>query len=297
MDFRTSSGAPLLEWTGPEDAFRAWQECSRGRPCDYTGLSYEKLRAGTGIQWPCNEEHPDGTVRLYTDGTFSTEPDYCETFGHDLLTGAQVAEQAFRALETHGRAVFKSADYVPPAEETTVDYPLQFTTGRTVYQFHTRTRTARARQLNRAAPSAWVEISPTVAAGLDIAEGDVVRVRSRRGELVTPARVSNVRDGTVFAPFHYGYWDSSGAGPGGLPTAANELTLTEWDPVSKQPLFKNAAVRLEKIADAAGPAPAPTTAASRPADPHAVPPTVGGADAEAQEHLGSVGGSTGRMLP
>jgi anaerobic selenocysteine-containing dehydrogenase len=178
-----------------------------------------------------------------------------------------------------------------------VDYPLQFTTGRTVYQFHTRTRTARARQLNQAAPAAWVEISPRVAAGLGIAEGDIVRVRSRRGELVAPARVSNVRDGTVFAPFHYGYWDSSGAGPGGLPTAANELTLTEWDPVSKQPLFKNAAVRLEKIADAAGPAPAPTTAASRPVDAHTVPPTVGGADAEAQEHLGAVGGSTGRMLP
>jgi hypothetical protein len=67
--------------------------------------------------------------------------------------------------------------------------------------------------------------------------------------------------------------------------------------VSKQPLFKTAAVRLEKIADAAGPAPAPTTAASRPADPHTVPPTVGGADAEAQERVGAVDASNGQVLP
>ncbi len=50
-------------------------------------------------------------------------------------------------------------------------------------------------------------------------------------------------------------------------TAANELTITEWDPVSKQPIFKNAAVRVEKIGSGNGPAPAPTTTASRPAGP------------------------------
>jgi predicted molibdopterin-dependent oxidoreductase YjgC len=94
-----------------------------------------------------------------------------------------------------------------------------------------------------------------------------------------------VRDGTVFAPFHYGYWDSGRSGPDGHPTAANELTMTEWDPVSKQPLFKNAAVRVEKVADGTGPSPAPTTAASRPTDVSGVPVTVGGGDAEASESM------------
>jgi len=99
-----------------------------------------------------------------------------------------------------------------------------------------------------------------------------------------PARVGQVRKGTVFAPFHYGYWEQERSGPGDdRPTAANELTETEWDPVSKQPILKVAAVKVEKVADAVGPAPAPTTTASRPADPHAAPPTVGGADAEVQE--------------
>jgi predicted molibdopterin-dependent oxidoreductase YjgC len=94
-----------------------------------------------------------------------------------------------------------------------------------------------------------------------------------------------VREGTVFAPFHYGYFEEHRSGPDGRPTAANELTMTEWDPVSKQPIFKVAAVRVEKIADGAGPSPAPTTTASRPADPGGVPPTVGGRDGEADEVL------------
>jgi anaerobic selenocysteine-containing dehydrogenase len=294
MDFRTRSGKPLLDWAGPEDGFRAWQECSRGRPCDYTGISYERLRGGSGIPWPCNDEHPDGTVRLYGDGVFPTEPDYCESFGHDLLTGASVGEQAFRAMETHGRAIIKAAEYAPPHEEPDDDYPLRYTTGRTAYQFHTRTRTGRARQLNKAAPAAWVEISVPDATELGIAEGDLVRVSSRRGELLVPARVGNVREGTVFAPFHYGYWEAGGTGPGDRPSAANELTVTEWDPVSKQPIFKNAAVRVEKVTDGTGPSPAPTTAASRPADPRGVPPTVGGPSAEAVGVVGAWREAAGR---
>jgi anaerobic selenocysteine-containing dehydrogenase len=115
----------------------------------------------------------------------------------------------------------------------------------------------------------WVELSAEDASSLGIREGDIVRVSSRRGLIEAPARVSGVRPGTVFAPFHYGYWDSAGpsgpAGPGqdSPRTAANELTITEWDPVSKQPLFKNAAVKVEKIRDGDGPAPAPNTTASR----------------------------------
>jgi predicted molibdopterin-dependent oxidoreductase YjgC len=54
MGFTDRDGAPLIRWRTPEEAFEAWRECTRGRPCDYTGLSYEKLRGPTGIPWPCN---------------------------------------------------------------------------------------------------------------------------------------------------------------------------------------------------------------------------------------------------
>jgi anaerobic selenocysteine-containing dehydrogenase len=69
-----------------------------------------------------------------------------------------------------------------------------------------------------------------------VAEGDLLRVSSPRGSIQAPVRVSPVREGVVFIPFHYGYWDvGEDAGPDGRPRAANELTMTIWDPISTQP--------------------------------------------------------------
>jgi anaerobic selenocysteine-containing dehydrogenase len=160
---------------------------------------------------------------------------------------------------------------------TSADYPLVLTTGRTVYHFHTRTKTARAPQLDAAAPEAWVELAAQDADELGIREGDLVRVDSPRGALQAPARISGIRPGVVFVPFHYGTWDAAGSGPSGT---ANELTITSWDPVSKQPLFKVAAVRVTKVGDAVGPARAPTIGAPAPIGA-GVPSTAGGAAAEA----------------
>jgi hypothetical protein len=92
---------------------------------------------------------------------------------------------------------------------------------------------------------------------------------------VVRARIGQVMPGAVFAPFHYGSWDLAGEDPGDQRRQANELTMTVWDPVSKQPYFKTAACRVTKLRDGDGPAPAPTTAASAPATGAA--PTAGGA--------------------
>ena len=152
---------------------------------------------------------------------------------------------------------------------------MRYTTGRTVYQFHTRTKTGRARSLNDAAPDAWVEVSPADAARYGVSEGDVVRVQSPRGAIEVRARVGQVMEGAVFAPFHYGSWDLDGLAPGDQHRQANELTMTVWDPVSKQPYFKTAACRVTKLFDGDGPSPAPTTTASRPAR-RRLPETSGG---------------------
>ena len=147
---------------------------------------------------------PDGVERLYTDGQFNTDPDFCETFGHDLATGAPRTPTEYRALEPDGRAFLYGVEYEPGPETTDDEYPTLLTTGRTVYQFHTRTKTGRSPQLDRAAPDAWVEISAQDAAALSIAEGDLVRVESRRGHVEIKARVTDIRRGVVFVPFHYG---------------------------------------------------------------------------------------------
>jgi len=275
-------GAPLVKWRTPEECFQAFRQVTRGRPCDYGGFSYQKLRDSGGIQWPCTQEDSPGTERLYTDYHFHTETDECEDYGHDLLTGALFERKDHAVLNPAGRAVLKAAQFTPPHELPDQDYPLLFTTGRTAYHFHTRTKTAHARQLAAAAPDTWVELSPADADRLGIGEGDQVRVESRRGYLEGRARISGIREGMVFAPFHYGYWDNTAAGgrqgaePDGHSRAANELTSTEWDPVSKQPLFKTAAVRVTRLADADGvPSPAPTTTASQPVR-SGVPATTGG---------------------
>jgi anaerobic selenocysteine-containing dehydrogenase len=266
LDLKDKDGRPLPAWSTPEECFEAFKRCTRGRPCDYTGLTYEKLRGGSGIQWPCNETATDGTPRLYEDAGFWTGPDVCEDYGHDLNVGNAFSRMEFAALNPQGRAILKPADWTPPHEGTREEYPFELDTGRTVYHFHTRTKTGRAPQLDAAAPDVWVEVSRADADRLGIAEGDVLRVESERGAVEAPARISRIREGAVFVPFHYGYWDEpEGFEPNGRPRAANELTMTIWDPVSKQPLFKAGAVRLVKVAAGEAPAPAPTMTASEPA--------------------------------
>jgi anaerobic selenocysteine-containing dehydrogenase len=282
LGLEDKDGAPLVRWSDPAGAFEGWRECSRGRPCDYTGLSYDKLRGGSGIQWPCTDEHPYGTERLYEDGRFWADAGYCEEYGRDMVTGAPVSATEYKALNPDGKAVLRAAEYLPPHELPSEEFPFQLITGRTLYHFHTRTKTARASQLQAAAPDVWVEMAASDAADRGLGEGDLLEITTPRGRVEARLRVSGIRPGVVFLPFHYGYWDASDH----RGRAANELTVTDWDPVSKQPLFKTAAAAVRRLAEAAGtPSPAPTTTASAPAV-GSPPPTTGGRAAEAVELIG-----------
>ncbi|MEU2006971.1 nitrate reductase [Rhodococcus sp. NPDC019616] len=285
MGFRDKDGNPLPSWNDPESAFEAWKKCSAGRPCDYTGMTYDKLRGGSGIQWPCTAENPEGTERIYVDGNFWSSPEYCESYGKDLVTGAPLEPTEYRAMNPSGKAIIKAAEYLEPHEVPDTEYPFALITGRTLYQFHTRTKTGRAPQLNAAAPEVWVEVSAQDASRLDVAEGDVVEISSPRSSMRARVRVSEIRQGVLFVPFHYGYWDTTDRDHD---RAANELTLTDWDPASKQPIFKTAAARLRRIHAGDGPSAAPTTTASAPVGP-GVPPTVGGASALTDESLAPMG--------
>jgi anaerobic selenocysteine-containing dehydrogenase len=242
------------------------------------------LRAApSGIQWPCNADNPHGTERLYVNGRFWSAPDACESYGRDLVTGAPLEETEYCALNPDAKAVLKAAEYLPAHEQPDEQHPFMLITGRTLYQFHTRTKTGRVPQLQAAAPQVWVECSAADAQRLGVAEGDLAEVASPRGVVRARVRISGIREGVLFLPFHYGYWDAGGAAPGDeAGRAANELTITDWDPVSKQPLFKTAAATLTRICGGDGPAPAPTISASRPVSVD-VPPTLGGHPARVEE--------------
>ena len=284
LDLRDKDGAPLVKWATPEEAFEAWKDCSRGRPCDYSGMTYDMLRAGSGIQWPCNAEHPQGSERMYIDGAFWAHPDDCESYGRDLITGTPAEATEYKALNPEGKAMLKAAEYLPPHEIPSSEYPFQLITGRTLYHFHTRTKTGRAPQLQAAAPEVWVEVSAADCEAQGWQEGDLLRISTPRGAVEARLRVGGIRKGVLFLPFHYGYWDT---GTDGHRRAANELTVTDWDPVSKQPLFKTAAAAARISASGGVPAPAPTTAASRPIGA-GVPTTHGDATALVTEDMGGV---------
>jgi assimilatory nitrate reductase catalytic subunit len=195
-------------WTGPEDAFEEWRRVSAGRLCDYSGMTWDGIEAAGGIQWPSTDGA--GTRRLYTDGRFPT-PD--------------------------GRARLAVVDRRPVSDRPRPQYPLVLNTGRTVEHWHTRTKTGRVPILEGLAPEAWVEINPVDAGRLGLRSGEPVKVVSERGaiERITARVTAVVRAGEVFIPFHY---DEA---------CVNRLTMNEFDPVSREPNYKQCAVRVEHL--------------------------------------------------
>ncbi|WP_405429506.1 molybdopterin oxidoreductase family protein [Micromonospora sp. NBC_00617] len=194
--------------TDPATVFAELRRASAGGVADYAGIDWARIDDTDGVFWPCPSEDGPDTPRLFTD-RFGT-PD--------------------------GRARFHAVDHRPAAEEVCATYPLHFTTGRVLAQYQSGTQTRRVAALRRAAPEAFVELHPDLAARLGIDDGDPVRVTSRRGELHAPARLSSgIRPDTVFAPFH---WPGAGR--------ANSVTNDAVDPISGMPEFKICAVRVEK---------------------------------------------------
>jgi anaerobic selenocysteine-containing dehydrogenase len=174
-----------VKWTDPEAAFEEFKRCVADRPCSYRDITYERLRGGSGIQW--------GGERLYADGKFFASPDVCESYGRDLLTGAALEPTEYRALNPDGNAILKACDYVPPHEPPDDAHPLRLNTGRTLFHFHTRTKTARAPQLQAAAPDVWVELSAADARRLQLSRAtspkSALRAERCKGRCGSPVSV------------------------------------------------------------------------------------------------------------
>ena len=203
----------------PREIFDELRIASKGGIADYYGITYEKIEANMGIVWPCPSlDHP-GTPRLFEPGSWNP-----------------IAKGAGPFYFPDGKARFNVAAYRPPTEDVDEEYPIILTTGRVVSQFLSGTQTRRIGPLVDQYPEPKIEMHPKLAQKYGIANGDWVRVESRRGDLTLQASVlTTIRPDTIFIPYH---WPNR--------RSANQLTISAQDPVSKIPEYKVCAVRMKK---------------------------------------------------
>ncbi|MDQ6961835.1 MAG: molybdopterin-dependent oxidoreductase [Mariprofundaceae bacterium] len=219
-DFAVSLGQKLgKDWSDSfayqkaEDIFSEHCALTQGKDLDIAGLSYAILDQHGPQQWPFPKgQIPNQAQRLYSDGLFET---------------------------TDKKARFIDVKYRPVAEATDEEYPLSLTTGRIRDQWHTMTKTAHVPALMQHYAIPQLQIHPNDAKAYKIKEEQLVRISSRRGEVIAPAKISDdIRQGLVFLPMH---WGEMSAKKGQV----NHLTMIAVDPISKQPEFKHTAVNLE----------------------------------------------------
>ena len=172
----------------------------------YAGITYARLLRGDKLPWPCpHPEHP-GTPFLHRDKF------------------------------TRGLGKFFAIDYIPPAEWPDEKYPFLLSTGRLLYHYHTGSMTRRTAALPQYVAGPYMEMNPLDMEKMAVADGEEVKVVSRRGEIKIPAKKSPRVDlGSVFIPFHF------------AEAAANMLTNDAFDPIAKIPEYKVAACSINKI--------------------------------------------------
>jgi ferredoxin-nitrate reductase len=205
--------AKYFNFSDSADVYAEFVQLTRNRPCDMAGLSHELLGEKGAIQWPFPANSPEFShnKRLYTDFCFHTP---------------------------NGKAQFASFHAKGLAELPDEKYPFVLTIGRLYGHWHTQTRTGLIDKITKMHPHPFIEINPQDASTLGIKDGDMVEVRSRRGQAQFPARItSGITHGTVFVPMHWGALWANNA-------EANSLTHPTACPYSIQPELKACAVKI-----------------------------------------------------
>ena len=195
------------DW-GPPDAERVWDELRSLSPV-HAGMSYARLEASRGLRWPCYDEHHPGEVFLH----------------------ARLWERPVKGP----RAPFSVVDHKPPVDVLSAEFPLRLTTGRRLAEYNTGVQTGAYRSPTRRGET--IDLSPEDARTYGVEAGELVRVVSRRGAVMTPVYIDpTLRPGLAFMTFHF---------PEQVPT--NQLTIDAQDLKSGTAEFKATAIRLERV--------------------------------------------------
>jgi assimilatory nitrate reductase catalytic subunit len=193
-----------------EQVFEEMKELSRGRMLDISGMSYDRIEHKRGLQWPCRDGDEDGEQRLYSDGVFQ-------------FPG--------------GKARLIPLSFIDNNERPDDEYPFWLNSGRVVEHFHSRTRTGKVANQNKFSPTPYMEMNPDAAFELSVEHGSYARLISRRGDAVVLVQCTQrVPRDMVFIPFHFH-------------ECVNRVSLGLLDPYSRQPAFKQCAVRVEAVED------------------------------------------------
>lgn len=204
----------LFAFDTPSAIFEEYKWLTAGRDLNLSGLSHAVIDQLGPQQWPFPAGSTQGSTRLYGDGVFPTE---------------------------NGRARFLAEQYQAPKERREARFPLTLNTGRLRDHWHGMSRTGTAARLFGHVEEALLSMSGDDMRRRRLLDGQLVKVRSRRGELLVPVhKDDSLRPGQAFMPMHWGDRFLKGMG-------VNVLALPDFDPVSKQPELKHAGVEVEKV--------------------------------------------------
>lgn len=212
----------LVNFANAEEVWNEWRTVAKGTTYDFYGMTRERLRKESGLLWPCpTEDHP-GTVLRYVRGD-------------DPLIPADHPDKIHFYGRPDGRAVIWMRPYKGAAEEPDADYPLYLTSMRVIDHWHSATMTGKVPELQKANPSAFVEIHPADAEKAGIKHGDNAIVETRRDTMTLPAHVSDIcKQGLIAVPF----FDPK--------KLVNKLFLDATDLASREPEYKICAARIRK---------------------------------------------------
>ncbi len=214
IKFAQHMGYKGFDFKNSEAVFNEHKALCKDTRIDISGLSYQMLKDEGSVQWPLRKGQTKGTERLFTDGQFYTP---------------------------NGKANLFSVETKNTSEATSKDFPLILTTGRIRDQWHTMTKTGKVNKLKQHISEAYLEIHPKDAEERHIAEGELVWINSKYGEVKLNAKLStDIKQGVVFLPMHWGKI------LGRSIARANNLTSDLIDPKSKEPDFKFTAVEVKK---------------------------------------------------